>query len=293
MAPSKRLNRSFAVTRVDLSGDDVTTDTRADYVAAEEPLEIRVDGTTITTTMRTPGHDIELAHGFLHSEGHIQAASDIHTARYCAGATLPDGANTYNVLDVELSPTNQTLLTLKDIRLTTTTSACGVCGTSSIEELTKKSRYPINARPLDPRVVAGAPDKLREFQKQFKRTGGIHAAGAFTLDGEPVVVREDVGRHNAADKVIGYLLQNDMLPAEDLMLVMSSRASFELVQKAAMAGFPALLAVSAASSLAVETARETGMFLAGFIRGSRFNLYSGQLLNPGADAGAADTSAPK
>ena len=272
-----RLNRSFAVTRVQLGEDGSITqrDTRADFVAAEEPLELRVDGQVVTTTMRTPGHDIEWAHGFLHSEGHIRDADDVHTARYCAGATGPDGANTYNVLDVELTRENS--IQLKDLRLTAGTSACGVCGTSSIEELFAKTHYPISPRTPAPNVIARAPELLREHQRQFKKTGGIHAAGAFTLDGEPVVVREDVGRHNAADKVIGHLLMEGLLPATELMLVMSSRASFELVQKAAMAGFPALLAVSAASSLAVETARETGMFLAGFIRGDRFNVYSGEL----------------
>ena len=260
--------------RLDEDGQVTQVDTRGDTVAGEEPLEIRVGGQTLTTTMRTPGHDVELAHGFLHSEGHIEKVTDVHEARYCAGASV-DGRNPYNLLDVEL--TNPHALTLADLRLTTTTSACGVCGTSSIEALMKQSRYEIPHVPVDPGVVAELPDALKQEQKQFRKTGGIHAAGAFTLDGEPVVVREDVGRHNAADKVIGHLLMEDMLPANDLILVMSSRASFELVNKAAMAGFGMLVAVSAASSLAVETARETGMALVGFARGDRFNLYSGEL----------------
>lgn len=273
---SGRINATFAVTKVrlDEEGQVTQVDTRGDTVAGEEPLEIRVGGQTLTTTMRTPGHDVELAHGFLHSEGHIEKVTDVHEARYCAGASV-DGRNPYNLLDVEL--TNPHALTLADLRLTTTTSACGVCGTSSIEALMKQSRYEIPHVPVDPRVVATLPDALKQEQKQFRKTGGIHAAGAFTLDGEPVVVREDVGRHNAADKVIGHLLMEDMLPASDLILVMSSRASFELVNKAAMAGFGMLVAVSAASSLAVETARETGMALVGFARGDRFNLYSGEL----------------
>lgn len=273
---SGRINATFAVTKVrlDEEGQVTQVDTRGDTVAGEEPLEIRVGGQTLTTTMRTPGHDVELAHGFLHSEGHIEKVSDVHEARYCAGASV-DGRNPYNLLDVEL--TNPHALSLADLRLTTTTSACGVCGTSSIEALMKQSRYEIPHVPVDPRVVAQLPDALKQEQKQFRKTGGIHAAGAFTLDGEPVVVREDVGRHNAADKVFGHLLMEDMLPASDLILVMSSRASFELVNKAAMAGFGMLVAVSAASSLAVETARETGMALVGFARGDRFNLYSGEL----------------
>ena len=273
---SGRINATFAVTKVrlDEEGQVTQADTRGDTVAGEEPLEIRVGGQTLTTTMRTPGHDVELAHGFLHSEGHIEKVTDVHEARYCAGASV-DGRNPYNLLDVEL--TNPHALTLADLRLTTTTSACGVCGTSSIEALMKQSRYPIPQVPVDPGVVAKLPGALKAEQKQFRKTGGIHAAGAFTLEGEPVVVREDVGRHNAADKVIGHLLMEGMLPASDLILVMSSRASFELVNKAAMAGFGMLVAVSAASSLAVETARETGMALVGFARGDRFNLYSGEL----------------
>lgn len=273
---SGRINATFAVTKVrlDENGQVTQVDTRGDTVAGEEPLEIRVGGQTLTTTMRTPGHDVELAHGFLHSEGHIEKVSDVQEARYCAGASV-DGRNPYNLLDVELA--NPHALSLADLRLTTTTSACGVCGTSSIEALMKQSRYEIPRVPVDPRVVAQLPDALKAEQKQFRKTGGIHAAGAFTLDGEPIVVREDVGRHNAADKVIGHLLMEDMLPASDLILVMSSRASYELVNKAAMAGFGMLVAVSAASSLAVESARETGMALVGFARGDRFNLYSGEL----------------
>ena len=273
---SGRINATFAVTKVrlDENGQVTQIDTRGDTVAGEEPLEIRVGGQTLTTTMRTPGHDIELAHGFLHSEGHIEKVSDIREARYCAGASV-DGRNPYNLLDVELA--NPHAITLADLRLTITTSACGVCGTSSIEALMKQSRYEIPRVPVDPGVVATLPEALKREQKQFRKTGGIHAAGAFTLDGEPIVVREDVGRHNAADKVIGHLLMEGMLPASDLILVMSSRASFELVNKAAMAGFGMLVAVSAASSLAVETARETGMALVGFARGDRFNLYSGEL----------------
>lgn len=186
-----------------------------------------------------------------------------------------DGKNTYNLLDIEL--TRRGGIELPDLRLGLTTSACGVCGTSSIEQLRHQLPYPIRPWAVNPHLVSTIPDRLREHQKQFKKTGGIHAAAAFALDGEPVVVREDIGRHNAADKVIGHLLVKDRLPAEDLVMVVSSRASFELVHKAAMAGFPALIAVSAASSLAVDTARDTGLALVGFARGHRFNLYAGQL----------------
>ncbi|OFT77505.1 sufurtransferase FdhD [Corynebacterium sp. HMSC30G07] len=272
-----RINRRFAVTKVTRKPEGgFVTDTRADTVTVEEPLELRAGGETINTTMRTPGHDIELAHGWLYAEGLIKRAEDVITARYCAGSQNPEGTNTYNLLDIDLAPSAKPL-TPDFIRLTPTTSACGVCGTQSISELLHRTHAPIQPIKLDPELVMSLPDRLAEHQQQFRKTGGIHAAGAFDLEGNPIVVREDIGRHNAADKVIGHLLLNDALPAHNLILVMSSRASFELVQKAAMAGFPALVAVSAASSLAVELAREANMALAGFTRGDRFNLYAGEL----------------
>lgn len=272
-----RINRRFAVTKVTRKPEGgLVTDTRADTVTVEEPLELRAGGETINTTMRTPGHDIELAHGWLYAEGLIKRAEDVITARYCAGSQNPEGTNTYNLLDIDLAPSAKPL-TPDFIRLTPTTSACGVCGTQSISELLHRTHAPIQPIKLDPELVMSLPDRLAEHQQQFRKTGGIHAAGAFDLEGNPIVVREDIGRHNAADKVIGHLLLNDALPAHNLILVMSSRASFELVQKAAMAGFPALVAVSAASSLAVELAREANMALAGFTRGDRFNLYAGEL----------------
>ncbi|OFT82472.1 formate dehydrogenase accessory sulfurtransferase FdhD [Corynebacterium sp. HMSC29G08] len=272
-----RINRRFAVTKVTRRPKGgFVTDTRADTVTVEEPLELRTGGETVNTTMRTPGHDIELAHGWLYAEGLIKRAEDVITARYCAGSQNPEGTNTYNLLDIDLAPSAKPL-TPDFIRLTPTTSACGVCGTQSISELLHRTHDPIQPIKLDPELVMSLPDRLAAHQQQFRKTGGIHAAGAFDLEGNPIVVREDIGRHNAADKVIGHLLLNNALPAHNLILVMSSRASFELVQKAAMAGFPALVAVSAASSLAVELAREANMALAGFTRGDRFNLYAGEL----------------
>ena len=272
-----RINRRFAVTKVTRRPEGgFVTDTRADTVTVEEPLELRAGGETVTTTMRTPGHDIELAHGWLYAEGLIKRAEDVITARYCAGSQNPEGTNTYNLLDIDLAPSAKPL-TPDFIRLPTTTSACGVCGTQSISELLHRTHPAIQPIKLDPALIMSLPDRLAAHQQQFRKTGGIHAAGAFDLEGNPIVVREDIGRHNAADKVIGHLLLNNALPAHNLILVMSSRASFELVQKAAMAGFPALVAVSAASSLAVELAREANMALAGFTRGDRFNLYAGEL----------------
>lgn len=272
-----RITRNLRATKVLVGDGIVKTDTRADTVIVEEPLEIRVGGSVVTTTMRTPGDDIELAHGFLHGEGMIDAAAQVSEARYCAGATGPDGSNTYNVLELDLvNPARP--LGLQDLRLTTTTSACGVCGSTSIEQIMGRAAHPIAPVELDPTVIVTLPDRLREHQQSFRKTGGVHAAGAFTLDGEPVVVREDIGRHNAADKVIGHLLLADRLPASNLLLVMSSRASYELVQKAVMAGFSGLIAVSAASSLAIDLAREAGLALTGFTRPGRFNLYSGDLV---------------
>lgn len=274
-----RITQNLQVPRVVSTDTEVFVNTRPDTIAVEEPLEIRVNGTNLTTTMRTPGHDIELVHGLLLAEGLIRDASEVSTARYCAGAVGPDNQNTYNVLELDVVPTNpRRELNLVSVqRNLPTSSACGVCGTTSIEQLMDKKGWPIEPITPDPRMIITLPEKLRERQKMFDKTGGVHAAGLATLDGELLVVREDVGRHNAADKVIGHMLMNGRLPLRDTILVMSSRASFELVQKAAMAGIPGVIAVGAATSLAVDAARDTGMFLAGFVRGNKFNHYAGEL----------------
>ncbi|MCW2550762.1 MAG: formate dehydrogenase family accessory protein FdhD [Mycobacterium sp.] len=248
---------------------------RPDTVAAEEPLEIRVGGGPLAVTMRTPGDDFDLARGFLVSEGVVSAASDVAAIRYCAGATA-DGANTYNVLDVVLGdgiaaphPSIE--------RNFFTTSSCGVCGKASLDAVRTVSRWAIEHDPLrlSPATIATLPDRLRSAQRVFDRTGGLHAAGLFDGDGELLVVREDVGRHNAVDKVIGWALGEGRLPLTGTTLMVSGRASFELVQKAVMAGIPALAAVSAPSSLAVDLAREMGLTLVGFLRGTSMNVYSG------------------
>lgn len=272
-----RVNISVPATKVRRNEDgSYSVDRRADAITAEEPLEIRLSGATITTTMRTPGNDLELAHGFLHSEGLIRQAQDVSNARYCAGATGPDGQNTYNVLDVQTASYVRAP-GLENLRLTTTNSACGVCGSASIGSIMDKAYRPVQPVKLSPDLVLSLPEVLRGEQKQFRRTGGIHAAGAFESDGTMIVAREDIGRHNAADKVIGHLMLEDTLDTPGRILVMSSRASFELVQKAIMAGFSALIAVSAPSSLAVELAKEAGLTLVAFTRENRFNLYSGEL----------------
>ena len=255
---------------------------RPDTVAGEEPLEIRIAGTSISTTMRTPGHDIELVHGLLHGEGIIAGREDVIAARYCAGVDSA-GQNTYNVLDVSLTDpvAAQTMIAP---RAFVTSSACGVCGTSSIEALQRTTRYELPDFPIfDPATISTLPDQLRAQQQVFRSTGGIHAAALVRPDGTVERVREDVGRHNAMDKVIGSALLGDELPIADRALLTSSRASFELVQKAVMAGVGMLIAVSAPSSLAVQLAAATGLTLVGFTSAKGFNIYSGAQRIAGCD----------
>jgi FdhD protein len=247
---------------------------RPDSIAVEEPLELRVDGKPLAVTMRTPGHDVELAHGFLHTEGVIGSVDDIRDARYCDSRD-DEGRNTYNVLDVGLAPGVPPPVTGVE-RNFYTTSSCGVCGKASLDAVRLKTRYsPADDQvrvPYD--VLAGLPDELRKRQQVFDRTGGLHAAGLFTAAGDLLVVREDVGRHNAVDKVVGWAVLNGQIPARSCILIVSGRTSFELAQKAVMAGIPVLGAVSAPSSLAVDLADESGLTLAGFIRNGSMNVYT-------------------
>lgn len=248
---------------------------RTDTLAAEEPLEIRVNGRPLTVTMRTPGHDFELAAGFLVSEGVIHAADDIASIRYCAGAVVDD-VNTYNVVDVRLGVhVPEPSVSLE--RNFYTTSSCGVCGKASLDAVRTVARWSVDQDDLvvDPEFLTRLPIALRDAQRVFEDTGGLHAAGLFDSVGGLLVVREDVGRHNAVDKVIGHALLEDMLPLRRTALMVSGRASFELLQKALMAGVPLLAAVSAPSSLAVELAREAGLTLVGFLRGRSMNVYAG------------------
>jgi FdhD protein len=246
---------------------------RPDTVAGEEPLEIRIGGEPFTTTMRTPGADIELVHGLLHAEGIITARDDVRAARYCTGVG-PDGRNTYNVLEVGL--TDPTAPDRVRPRRQVTTSACGVCGAESIDAITRAGRYAPGSIVLAPETISALPARLRAQQRTFRSTGGVHAAALATADGLVEQVREDVGRHNAMDKVIGAALLADRLPLADRALVTSSRASFELVQKAVLAGAGMLVAVSAPSSLAIQLAQEVGLTLIGFTSASGFNIYSGE-----------------
>ncbi|MFN3949621.1 formate dehydrogenase accessory sulfurtransferase FdhD [Microbacterium sp.] len=269
-----RLTASHRVTRITLDG---VTRRRPDAVAVEEPLEIRVAGSPLAVTMRTPGHDVELAAGFLVSEGVISRGEEFARAIHCGGpGTGGADGNTYNVLDLTLAP--GVALPSPDIaRSFYTTSSCGVCGTASIEAVEKVSSYDVASDGI--RIAASDvlafPDRLREQQKTFDKTGGLHGAALFDVEsGALLVAREDVGRHNAVDKVVGWALLNDRLPLRGTVLQVSGRVSFELVQKAVMAGIPLLSAVSAPSSLAVELAERAGLTLAAFVRGTSMNLYS-------------------
>ncbi|MFH8840441.1 formate dehydrogenase accessory sulfurtransferase FdhD [Streptomyces sp. NPDC017868] len=248
---------------------------RPDTLAAEEPMEIRVGGRPLTVTMRTPGDDFDLAAGFLVSEGVVRAAGDVAGIRYCAGATS-DGGNTYNVVDVVLAPG----VAAPDASLERnfyTTSSCGLCGKASLDAVRTTAAWSVAEDPLrvGPEVLTALPDRLRAAQKVFDSTGGLHAAGLFSAGGELLCLREDVGRHNAVDKVVGHALREGLLPLRGTVLMVSGRASFELVQKAVMAGIPLLAAVSAPSSLAVDLAAESGLTLVGFLRGTSMNVYCG------------------
>ncbi len=247
---------------------------RPDSLAVEEPMEIRVGGRPLAVTMRTPGNDIDLAHGFLLTEGVIGSRQDIFVARYCDGAD-EQGRNTYNVLDVTLAAGVAPPAASVE-RNFYTTSSCGVCGKASLDSVKLSSRYSpaADTAAVTTAVLANLPDKLREAQKVFDSTGGLHAAGLFTAAGELLVAREDVGRHNAVDKAIGWAVQASRVPLTGCVLMVSGRASFELVQKAVMAGIPVLAAVSAPSSLAVELAAEAGVTVVGFLRGATMNVYS-------------------
>ena len=257
-------------------------DGRADTLAVEEPLEIRVDGRAVMVTMRTPGDDFDLALGWLWAEGQISRVADVRTLMHCLD-TDERGAPTYNVVEVTAAPGVRIDLTP---RATTTTSACGVCGAEDIASIQRLSRFDLDDDDvrLDPALVLDLPRRLRAGQRTFERTGGTHAAGLFTADGELLCLREDVGRHNAVDKVIGWAVRAERLPLRGCVLVVSGRAGFELVQKAVMAGIPAMASVSASTSLAVDLARSSGLSLMAFVRDPRLTVYS----DPGRLLGLTD-----
>ncbi len=250
---------------------------RRDDLVVEEPLEIRViderDGrrrrSPLAVTMRTPGHDLELALGFLVSEGVIRERADVLAVEHCRGEPTP------NVVEVTLAP--QVEIDVEALRRNVyTTSSCGICGRAALDRVRIACpRRPRGVVRLEPAVLRSLPATLAAAQSVFARTGGLHAAALFDAAGRLLLVREDVGRHNAFDKVLGALLQSGELPADDRLVLLSGRASYELVQKAVLGGIPVVAAVGAASSLAVELAAEYGITLVGFLRGERFNVYSG------------------
>lgn len=238
-----------------------------DELVVEEPLTIRLDDHLVSSTMRTPGHDFELAAGFLQSEGVLEQGW-VNGIRYCGTGSPVDSE--FNVVSVETGGRAPE----PKARLGSISSSCGVCGTEAIEELTERLRVlpAYEAWPND--VLAELPETLRAAQPLFNKTGAVHAAGAMDRSGRAQVIREDIGRHNAVDKVTGRLLLDGRLPATELALVVSGRASFEMVQKAWAAGFSALVAVSAPSALAIATARRAGLTVAGFARNGEIKLYS-------------------
>jgi FdhD protein len=270
-----RVTARRGVVRIDVG--DSSTSRRPDTLTAEEPLEIRVGPAgqarpPLAVTMRTPGHDIDLAIGFLLTEGIIARDEDVSTAQLCAGDNEP---NTYNVVDVALRA-HVPAPPVDPTRNFYTTSSCGVCGKASIDAVRTKSAYDVaaDATTVEAKTLARLPDALRDAQPTFAATGGLHAAGLFTSAGDLLVAREDVGRHNAVDKVVGWAVREGRLPLAGHILLVSGRASFELAQKASMAGIPVFAAVSAPSTLAADLAEEAGMTLVGFLRGSTMNVYT-------------------
>ncbi|MWV49208.1 formate dehydrogenase accessory sulfurtransferase FdhD [Rathayibacter sp. VKM Ac-2803] len=269
------MSRSVVRTRLTAVRAEAPPRVREDVLAVEEPLEIRVGGRRFSVTMRTPGDDFDLVAGFLVSEGVLTATEQLSAMRYCASGSGP-AENTYNVVDATVRDGREAVL-LERERSVYTTSSCGVCGLASLDAVTTDSAWTVAEDPLRvPReLLVELPERLREAQAVFERTGGVHAAGLFDADGSLLVLREDVGRHNAVDKVVGWGLREGRLPLRGTMLQVSGRASFELVQKAVMAGIPLLAAVGAPSSLAVDLARRSSLTLLGFSRGGGFNVYAG------------------
>ncbi len=275
---SEKATRAIRVTRVEGMEASEEVD---DVLAAEEPLEIRVDGRSVAVVMRTPGHDRELAAGFLVTEGILRRRDEVLDMVYCAmrrkgdvDEAVPESRE--NVLDVLLAPgveVDWSRLT----RNVFTSSSCGICSKASIEAV--RGQFPAIEAPWTVRraVLAALPEQLRAAQAGFAATGGLHASGLFDAEGRLIVAREDVGRHNALDKVVGHAFLSERLPLEEQVLLVSGRVSFEIMQKALAAGVPCVAAISAPTSAAVEFARASGQTLVGFLRGARMNVYAGTL----------------
>ena len=262
---------------VEQDGPEQAVRAREDHLAVEEPLEIRVESPAgafpLAVTMRTPGADLELAAGFLHSEGLVHGRDDVVTLRHCVQVPREQRDNTVTARLAQAP----TVAAAAMARRFTVSSACGVCGLESLDALAARGTRPVVPTPVRPDVLLALPDRLREAQAVFARTGGLHASGLFDAEGTLLCAREDVGRHNALDKVVGWALLEDRLPLTGTTVVVSGRTSYELVQKAVCAGVGVLAGVSAPSSLAVQLAERFGLALVGFLRGRRFVLYAGEL----------------
>jgi FdhD protein len=270
--PEAALRRNMATSRVTAVRDGFASE-RPDRLATEEPMEIRAGGprqepVPVAVTMRTPGHDFELAVGFLHTEGLIRGRDDVLSAAYCE---LPPGEQQYNVVTVRLSRPFDPGSVQRNFYAT---SSCGVCGKASLEQIHVSCGGVGPGPAIAGSVVLGLPEALRASQRIFEQTGGLHASGLFDPSGALLSAREDVGRHNAVDKLVGKALLAGELPLAERILFVSGRVSFEIVQKAAVAGIPIVCAVSAPSSLAVEAANGLGMTVVGFVRGRGFNVYT-------------------
>jgi FdhD protein len=264
--------KGFDVVRV-RDGDRVDD---VDRAAAEEPLEVRLNGRAFAVIMRTPGHDRELTAGFLLSERVIRSADDLGAIEHCRDRVGPDD-HPENIVNVTLATCGDVDDLLASRRATTTTSACGLCGRQTIESLKSDvAALRFDGGTVPAHAITAMPERLREVQSTFDVTGGLHAAALFAGDGTLDTVAEDVGRHNAVDKVIGRMLMLDRLPLSNRCLFVSGRTSFEIVQKALFAGIPVVASVSAPSSLAIDLAREAGVTLIGFVRGTTFNVYAHQ-----------------
>lgn len=271
-----------AVEIVRLEGEGRSTKT--DAIAVEEPLEIRVGGRSVAVTMRTPGHDAELATGFLLTECVVRSAADIVEVAHCESGQARQTGNVINVFLAAGVEVDFQRLT----RHVFASSSCGLCGKTAIDAVIQTHSPVSSSLRISAGVLESLPEKLRASQKAFDATGGLHAAAIFDATGRMLAAREDVGRHNAVDKVIGWALQQGMTPLNALVLLVSGRVSYEIVQKALAAGLPFICAVSAPTSLAVELARESGLTLVGFLRGRTMNLYSGVWRVAGENDGRVD-----
>ena len=279
-------SRSVDVTLV-REWDDGQTRRVQDYLVGEEPLEIRVGKIPLAVTMRTPGHDLELAEGFLFTEGLIQKHNQIASIGPAEGCKETERGN---IVEVALDP-SITLDPEQTRRNFFAASSCGICGKASIDSVRVRGVQPSQSNlRIEPEILCGLPETLRGAQAIFGRTGGLHAAGLFDSGGKLLQQREDVGRHNAVDKIVGWALKEGRVPLSECVLLVSGRGGFEIVQKAAVAGVPVLASVSAPSSLAVRLAREMGMTLVGFLRGRRFVVYSGDQRLPMTAAPASNAS---